>query len=54
MSEEPNILDFLRVRFNRIDARLDEHTSRFDELITRVGALERGQGSKRRHCSPAA
>lgn len=39
MSEETNVLDFLRVRFNR----LDDHTRKFDEVISRLGALERGQ-----------
>jgi hypothetical protein len=33
---EENILDFLRARFNRIDARLDEHSYKFDEVITRL------------------
>jgi tetrahydromethanopterin S-methyltransferase subunit G len=47
MSEE-NILDFLRARFNRIDARLDDHSRKFDDVITRLGALERGQADLRR------
>lgn len=48
---EPNdtkIIDFLRGRFDRIDTRLAEHGLKFDEVITRLGALERGQADLRR------
>jgi hypothetical protein len=50
VSDEQNteILDFLRALFNRLDARLDDHSRKFDEVITRLGALERSQADLRR------
>ena len=43
MSDHPNkeVLDFLRLRFDRVDARLVTIDRRLDELTTRVGRLER-------------
>lgn len=41
VTDEPEILDFLRANFARIHERLDRIDIRLDELTTRVGAIER-------------
>ena len=43
MSDDPNkeVLDFLRLGFDRVDAQLVTIDRRLDELTTRVGRLER-------------
>jgi tetrahydromethanopterin S-methyltransferase subunit G len=41
MSEAEDVLDFLRVRFTRLDEGLDRIDRKLDEVVTRLGALER-------------
>ena len=41
MSEASDVLDFLCVRFTRLDERLDRIDRKLDEIVTRLGALER-------------
>jgi hypothetical protein len=42
------VIDFLRGRFDRVDRLLGEHGRKLDEVVTRLGALERGQADLRR------
>lgn len=41
MSEQGDALDFLRARFLRLDDHLDRMDRKRDEIVTRLGALER-------------
>ena len=39
---DTSVLDFLREQFARVNARLDRIETKLDEVIFRLGALERG------------
>src|SRR6266567_3111717 len=41
MADNGEILDFLRVRFGRMDERFDRIEHKLDEFVTRLGRLER-------------
>ena len=45
MSEDREILDFLRANFARFNERFDRVDTRLDELTTRIGSLERDVAS---------
>ena len=52
MSDNKEVLDFLRLRFARIEERMDKSDGRIDEVINRLGRVERlvadlhGQGAE--------
>lgn len=41
MTDEPNVLDYLREQFARLHQRMDKADARQDEMITRIGSVER-------------
>jgi hypothetical protein len=41
MSDETNVLDFLREQFARVHARFDRIATRLDEVVTQLGQVQR-------------
>ena len=52
MAESSEVLDFLRARFARQDEHSDRMERKLDEVITRLGAVERDIAGLRGDLAP--